>query len=135
MPIVNVGTVEVVLATVISCILGMIWYAPQVFGNTWAKLAGVKMDMKDKSKGMKSMAGMLIASLVTAYVFAHIMGFAQVANVTDALLTAFWVWLGFVATIGLNMVFFEGKPVKLYLINVGYQLVSLILMSLVILYV
>jgi len=36
------------------------------------------------------------------------------------------VWLGFVATILINPVLFEGKSWTLYLINSGYQLVCLL---------
>ena len=36
--------------------------------------------------------------------------------------TAFWLWLGFIATTQLATVLFEQRPLGLYLINVSYQL-------------
>lgn len=135
----NVSIIEIIAAVILNCIIGYAWYSPMLFGNTWAKLAGVKMPGKnatkeEKNKGMQSMLGMLVASTITVYVLAHIMSFAQVANPIDAILTAFWMWLGFQAVLQLNTVLFEQKPCKLFLINTAYQLVSLVTMALVIYY-
>ena len=44
---------------------------------------------------------------------------------------ALWCWLGFVVPTMLGMVLWEQKPVKLYLINVLYWLVSFIAMALI----
>ena len=49
--------------------------------------------------------------------------------IADAVLLAFWLWLGFFATTQLGMVMWEGKPVKLYIINTLHHLVSLVVMS------
>jgi len=35
--------------------------------------------------------------------------------------TAFWLWLGFVATTQLATVVFEQRKLGLYLLNVGYK--------------
>ena len=45
------------------------------------------------------------------------------------LFAAFLSWLGFVAFTGINSVTYEHKPVKLYLINTGFQLVSMLIMG------
>src|SRR3989338_4782125 len=39
----------------------------------------------------------------------------------------FWLWLGIAAPLQLGMVLWEGKPVKLYLINTGHTLFNLVL--------
>ena len=40
-------------------------------------------------------------------------------------------WLGFVATVLMGTVLWEGKSVKLYLINSIYQLINLIIMGII----
>ena len=41
----------------------------------------------------------------------------------------FAVWLGFVTTVQLTSVLFAKQPLKLYLINTGYQLVCYLVMG------
>ncbi|MBI3026774.1 DUF1761 domain-containing protein, partial [Candidatus Woesearchaeota archaeon] len=41
----------------------------------------------------------------------------------------FWVWIGFLATTQIGMVLWEGKPIKLYIINTLHYLVVLAVMS------
>lgn len=129
---ISVNMVAVVAAAVANMIIGFIWYSMPVFGKPWMKLLGMtKEDLEKAKKEMGPKYGvMVIASLVMAYVLAHILAYVQAGD--DLMLAfsgAFWVWLGFVATIGLNSVIFENRPISLYLINVGYYLVSLLVMS------
>ena len=42
----------------------------------------------------------------------------------EGLQTAFWLWLGFVATTQIATVIFEERKLGLYLLNIGYQLVG-----------
>jgi hypothetical protein len=49
-----------------------------------------------------------------------------------ALSTAFWVWLGFTATRFITHDAFEGRPMKLTVINLGNELVTFLAMGLVI---
>ncbi|MBA3513127.1 MAG: DUF1761 domain-containing protein [Pyrinomonadaceae bacterium] len=50
--------------------------------------------------------------------------YTQASNLVSGLQTAFWLWLGFVATSQLATVIFEGRKPGLYLLNIGYQLVA-----------
>lgn len=132
---VQVNLLAVVLAMVSSLVIGSIWYARGVFGNTWIKLAKIDMD-KDKGSVFKPIAVTVIVSLVTAYVLAHV---AYLSNqffhnsfLQDSLTTAFWMWLGFVAARFITHDAFEGRPAKLTLLNLSNELVTLMAMGLVI---
>lgn len=119
----DINWVALAAAGVASMVVGFIWYGP-LFGKTWMKLTG-KKEMGDKKDMPKTYGIMFVASMVTAYVL----------SVLGAdLMTAFWIWLGFQATILLNSVFFEGKSWNLYFLNAGHQLVSLLAMSWVLSY-
>jgi hypothetical protein len=48
----------------------------------------------------------------------------QAQTALDGIQTAFWLWLGFIATTQLATVVFEERKLGLYLINVGYQFVA-----------
>lgn len=132
---VEVNYVAVVLAMLSSMVVGSVWYARGVFGDTWIKLA--KIDMK-KNKGpvWKPIVVTAIVSLITAYVLAHV---AYLSNqffhhsfLQDAVTTAFWLWLGLTAARFVTHDAFEGRPVKLTVLNCAHELVTLLVMGVII---
>jgi hypothetical protein len=50
--------------------------------------------------------------------------YTKARTAVDGIQTAFWLWLGFIATTQLATVVFEERKLGLYLINVGYQFVA-----------
>ena len=65
-----------------------------------------------------------ITSLVLVYILAHFVQYTKATNALGGLQTAFWLWLGFIATTNVGTVLFEQRPLGLYLINMGYQFVG-----------
>jgi hypothetical protein len=132
---VQVNALGVFLAAVSSMVVGSIWYARPVLGNTWMKLAKVKMD-GDKSKVAPMLALTFVLALLTAYILAHVSylsnSFFHNSFLQDSLATAFWLWLGLTAARIFTHDLFEGRPSKLTLITVLYELVTLLVMGLVI---
>lgn len=130
---INVNWLAVVLATVSSMIVGAIWYARPVFGNMWMKLAKVKME--GKSAG-PAMFATLVVSFLTAFVLAHVTFLSNAhfhnAFLQDALSTGFWTWLGFTAARFITHDAFEGRPVKLTVLNCAHEFVTIMVMALVI---
>ena len=134
---VDINYLAVLLAAASSMVVGSIWYAGPVFGNTWAKLA--KVNLKDMTKGngaMMAMVWAVVLSLLTAYVLAHVifLSFSTFPSTffEASVTTAFWVWLGFVATRILTHNIFEQKPGMLNLLAVGNEFVTIMLMGLII---
>jgi hypothetical protein len=132
---VQVNALGVLLAAVSSMVVGSIWYARPVLGNTWMKLAKVKMD-SDKSKVVPMLALTFVLALLTAYILAHVSylsnSFFHNSFLQDSLATAFWLWLGLTAARIFTHDLFEGRPSKLTLITVSHELVTLLVMGLVI---
>lgn len=134
---VEINWLAVALATVASMIVGSVWYAPPVLGNAWMKLA--KLNQKDMEKGgWTPIVVSIVTSFVTAFVLAHFVYLAHqfyqadYGFLTTALMTAVWAWLGFVALRFLTHDSFEGRPLKLTLLNSAHELVALLAMALVI---
>lgn len=128
----EVNLIAVLLATVSAFIIGGFWYSPLLFGNVWTSAMGFnEKDLKEmKKKGVaKSYILNFISTLVMAYVFAHILSLLKITDLLESFQTAFWLWLGFIATISLGSVLWEGKPLKLYFINTVYSLVMLMTMA------
>jgi hypothetical protein len=117
-------------------VVGAVWYSQGVFGKTWGSLAGVKMDRKPETNEMARLLGLtFLASLLMAYILAHLVflshSFYNHSFMQDAVTTAFWAWLGFVATRLLVHDLYEGRRKKLTLLNVSHELVTLIIMGLI----
>jgi len=134
---VQVNVWAVLAATVSSFVVGMVWYAPQVFGERWRKL--IKMDEKTMKKGPGSQAWLLTVAgaLLQAYVLAHVTYlsskfFTDYSWMTAALSSAFWIWAGFQLSMILTHDSFEQRPLILTVLTAGNQLATLLAMSLVI---
>jgi len=128
---VSINYGAVVVAAIASMVIGMLWYSPILFGSAWTRLLGRSEEEIKKSNPKKAMAGSLVMTLISAYVLAHFVGYMEVSTLTEGLQLGIWLWLGFIATLSYNLVLFEGKPRKLYFINIGYQLVSIVVMSVI----
>ena len=128
----TVNYIAVIVSAVAAMALGMAWYGP-LFGKKWMGLMGIseKQAKEGMKKGgmMKSMVAGLVANIVMAYVLSMIVDFAGATDAMGGVITAFWVWLGFVATVTLSSILWEGKSVELYLINNAYNLVNLAIMG------
>ena len=129
-PVINY--MAVLAAAVASIVLGFVWYGP-LFGKTWAQLMGFdkKKMAEAKKKGMPKQTWilMILGTLVTSYVLAHFVDYLDATNLAGALQAGFWLWLGFIVPVQLGMVLWEGKPWKLYILNVAYYLVNLSVMA------
>jgi len=132
---VQVNIWAVLAAMVSSLVIGSIWYAQGVFGKIWANLAKIDMS-KDRGSVLKPILVTVVVSTITAYVLAHVTylsnQFFGHSFLQDALSTAFWMWLGFTAARFITHDAFEGRPVKLTLLNVSHELVTLMAMGLII---
>lgn len=127
----DVNLIAVATAAVVSMLIGFLWYSPMLFGKQWMKLMGLTEQDMEKSKNDMGRVYLLsfFGSLTMAYVLANLLSFLGVTKVMLGMQVAFWAWLGFIATTMLSGVLFEGKKVELYLLNIGYHLVSLLAMA------
>lgn len=130
----DVNYISIIAAAVASMAIGFAWYSPAFLGKSWMKEMGLT---KDKMKEMKKEVTKiyivsLVMSLVMAFVLAQFVGLTLITTLGAALELGFWIWLGFIATIMLTEALHSSKSVKLYSINAGYQLVSILVMAVII---
>jgi hypothetical protein len=131
---VEINGTAVVLATLSTMVVGSVWYAPQVFGKKWEKLA--RIDKKNPANPAVAIGITLVVSLISAYVLAHVAYLAHQffgnSFLHDSLTTAFWVWLGFTATRFITHDAFENRPRQLTLLNIAHEFVTFMVMGLII---
>ena len=124
----------VLLAAVAAMVVGFVWYSPLLFARPWMLAMGYdpndKAGLEELRKGVGKLYGTaFLASLASAFVLGKIVGVTTVATVPYGLKVGFAVWLGFVATVQLTDTLFGRKPLKLFLINTGYQLTCYLVMG------
>ncbi|MBI2667768.1 DUF1761 domain-containing protein [Candidatus Woesearchaeota archaeon] len=132
-----VNYLAVIVVAILNMVIGFLWYGP-LFGKQWIRLMGFDAKkMKDmKNKGMTTpMIFGFISSLIMAYVlglFVEGLNTSGIlSGVIGGVIISFLIWLGFVATIMLGTVLWEGKPIKLYILNILYWLISLLIMGMI----
>ena len=129
-----VNLLAVLACGIVAMILGFLWYSPILFAKPWVKEMGYDMNDAAKMAEMKKKAGpaygaSFVASLVTAFVLGLILNALTINSPLYGMKLGFAVWLGFVATVQLTGVLFQGNSMKLFAINTGYQLACYLAMG------
>ncbi len=124
----------VLVTSVATMVIGFLWYSPLLFARPWMRLMGYDPDDKAKLAEMQKEAGKLygivfVATLIAAAVLAKIIDLTSVVSIFYGMKVGFGIWLGFVATTQLTGALFTKQPMKLFLINTGYQLVCYMVMG------
>ncbi len=134
MEFMGINLLSVFAAAIATMILGFLWYPPLLFAKPWTVAMGYDLNDKAKMDEMRKGAGKLygitfVASLLSAFVLAKVIDVTTVNSALYGMKIGFAVWLGFVTTVQLTSTLFKKRPIKLYLIDTGYQLVCYLVMG------
>jgi hypothetical protein len=142
-PAIEINFTGIAAAVIASFLFGWLWFGP-LFGRTWARLMGMRMDAKPGPGVM--VRGMLLA-VVGAFLTAYVLFFST--NVwresvwgvgTDApayvygFFSGFFTWLGFYVPMLLSAVAWEGRSWKLFALNATYHFLNLQLIAMLVAY-
>jgi hypothetical protein len=117
----------VIAATLAGFLLGGLWYGP-LFGKEWMALNGLSAGGARKVNFVKVYGTAIVLNFIAATTLAMFIG---PAGWQDGLFYGFLTGGTFVATaIGVIYVF-ESRPLKLWCINAGYQVVFFSVMGLI----
>ena len=133
---IEVNLLPILVAGVVSILIGWIWYHPKVFGSAWMRMSNITPEMAERGKKRMPLVALigLIAAMLVAWVMSYIGILLGVYDIVGAVVLGFWCWVGFVAPTMLGMVLWEQKPFRLYLINALYWLVAFVSMAVILLY-
>lgn len=132
----EVNLLAVLLAAVSSMAVGYIWYGDAGFGKQWQKMTGLKP--KDMEKGApQAMAFAFVSSLLLAFGLSVAANYYMtVENSTNSLaatlMVALFIWVFFQATRIVMHDMFEQRRKKLSALNIGSELVTILLMATII---
>jgi hypothetical protein len=126
----QINWLAVVVAAVVTFVIGAAWYSKGVFGAVWMTASGMT-DEKAASANMgRVFGGALLFELLSATVLAMVLG--PDSTLRFGALTGLLVGAGFGAA-NLGVVYlFEHRPMAHFLVNAGYVLVSFTVMGAII---
>ena len=113
---------------VLRVVFGGLWYAPFAFGLTCVSLTGCTPD-EMKARLPKALISDIIGGLIMAFILAHAVYYAGATTWAAGLAVGLFNWLGFIAVTHFALVMYEKRPLKLFLINNGYQALTLAAMG------
>lgn len=123
----GINYLAVLAAAVAAFMFGAAWYSG--LSKQWMAAVGLTEQPKPDPKvfGMT-----FVCQLVIAWVLAGIMGHLSQVSVSGGIISAFFVWLGFVATTLTVNHRFQSAPWSLTIIDGGHWLGVLVIMGTVI---
>lgn len=124
----EVNFIAIVLAALSGFVTGGLWYSPLLFGHAWMAAAGVtEADLKD-GHPTKVYGFTLVLSILASWMFAWML---HPSSLSTGLLQGLHIGVFFVATTFGITYLFEGRPLKLWLINAGFHVLQFCLIGLI----
>lgn len=116
-----------VSAAAVAFVLGIIWYAPLGFGDTWVEASRRRAAARGGAPALGASFAALVASAVA-------LGAVLRATGVDSVAAGAWVGVlaGLLAALAmLSDYLFNGWPLELFAIQAGYRVAYLVLMGVV----
>ncbi len=119
-------------AAVVRMALGAFWFSPAGFGKPWMMLMGMTQEKMMEAQKKGGMWKLYLIEFIGALITSFVLAFLLVGGSNTALNGAFAgaiLWLGLTAAWMISDYTWGGRPIKLFWITGGYQLISMILMG------
>lgn len=123
-----INWLAVIVAAIIRMAVGFVWYSPPVLLKPWQALTGVTPETMRAGMG-KALAIDVLASLVMAFILLHAVTYAGATDIFTGAAVGALNWLGFQATLMISLWGYENRSPKLIAINLGNNLIALVLMG------
>jgi hypothetical protein len=129
----NVNYLAVLASGAATFAIGGLWYSPALFAKPWADAHGFTTEQiaRMQANAMRAYAVSFVCWVVMAAALAVLLHRIGIQTVLGGVKVALVCWVGFAATIGLSAHVFSERKIGAYLIDAGYQLVSLVIMGVI----
>lgn len=115
----------VILAWIISMIIGGFWYSPAGFGKQWSKLSGVDMMKTPKKETGRAIKFIAVSCLLQVLALAVILRSLEVSNILQGLIVSIVLWFGFTALTTVGNTLYQRQSWKFWWLNASYFLVTM----------
>ena len=127
--VLEINWLAVVIVSLIYFAIHFFWYFPFAFGNLWLKLVG--KESEPKSKIIRDTIIMVPTNFITILIIDITLILAGITEIGPALLLSLLLWLGFVATIGINQTNFNDRGLKLFLLEYSVYLICFLISGII----
>jgi hypothetical protein len=123
--ILHFNFLAILVVTLIQFFLGALWYS-LFFAKPWMALTGHVKGERPKG-AVFAMSASFIGGLILSFVLAHIVLWSGATGIHHGAFVGFICWLGFIAAPLFAETNYERRSYKLFAINSGYWLASLLI--------
>ena len=119
----HLNVFAIIVAWLISVIVGSFWYSPAGFGKLWSKLSGVDMMKMPKDLANKAILAVAVSSLLQAVALAIAVKTFGSETILEGLVVGLFLWAGFTAatTVGNNL--YSRLSWKFWWLNASFFLI------------
>lgn len=130
----NINFLAVLVGAIASFAFGSLWYSPLLFVKAWQEGVGISDEEFKNSNLLKTFGGSLLMMLIMSLGMAILLRGHEASEIDwqVGLMHGLYVGLMFVATGAAINILYQGKSLKLWLIDAGYQVIILMIMGAVI---
>lgn len=126
----DVNVLAVVVSAVAAMVIGFIWFSPPLFEKTWLTEIGRTREAVQADSPVKFLVG-FIGALLEAYILAALLNIMGGPSVSLGVLVAVVIWVSFVATTSAVNFAFAGRSFRLWLVENGNHLFTLLAMGVI----
>jgi hypothetical protein len=119
----------IVVAWIISVMVGTFWYSPAGFGKLWSKLSGVNMMKTPKNEVTRAIIFVVVSSLLQAYVLGLVLHSLAVTNIGEGILSAVILWFGFTTLTTIGNTLYQRQTLKFWWLNSSFFLIVMLINS------
>ena len=125
----NFNWLAVLVSAVANMAIGAAWYG--ILAEPWLEGIGKTRAWADENQRVTDYLIAFANSLLMAFFLANVMRWAGASGLLGGLLTGSFMWLGFNGFSFAANHAFEGRTLKLWLVNSGIYLVGLLVMGII----
>ena len=122
----SLNYLAIIVGVIINQVLGAAWY--RTWGKPWMTDVGITMEDVEAMKGTSQQWLPFVVAIASALIFTFVLALLiqgmDANGAVNGLLLGLLVAVGFIATAFATTYSFEGRSLRLFLINIGYPLIS-----------
>jgi len=122
----DINYLAVLAGVVVNMVAGALRYSPLLFANPWMAETGISMEQfnENPSLAFEGCVVSIFASVIIVITLAMIVQLTGASTAAEGVLLGLLAGVGFVAATQLPNYMFESRSLKIYVINVGYPVVT-----------
>ncbi len=127
-----INWLAVVAATIFAMAFGMLYYMPFAVGNAWMDALGTTAEEINARTGhVQAFAVAIVGAIISVTTVAILIQLTGAGDLIGGLLIGALAAVGLVLAPMATAYIFEGRPLKLYIINAAENSISLIVIALI----